>query len=226
MSRVASWEIGERAAMADPDEARAAPGRPKDADKREAIMGAARRLFFERGPGAVSIEAVAAAAQVSRMTVYGHFGDKNALFAAVIAREAAALEGALKDIRCGGARGVRGDLIAFGKDLTSFLLRPDQRAFNRLIEAEGPRHAKLAQAFVEAGPRNVFRSLVERLRRADQAGDIAAPDPAKAARHLTGLYKSIETSAFAVGLAPPPSRSEVERHVTECVDVFLRAYAA
>ncbi len=186
-------------------------------------------MFFKQGLDGVSLEAVAAAAGVSRMTVYGHFGDKETLFAEVITAEAQAVGQALSDLsdRCAAAPGIiglRDDLIAFGADLTAFLLRPDLKAFNRLLESQAPRHPELARAFVESGPRAVFRKLTERLRAACEEQVLIACDPANAARHLIGMFKSIETSATAVGLAPTPSRAEVERHVMECVDVLLRAY--
>lgn len=208
------------------------PGRPKDPEKHAAILAAARKLFFEQGPTAVSIDAVAAAAAVSRMTVYGHFGDKEVLFEAVISQQAAEIGQALSKLSDGAVAedvstpgGLRRVLIAFGIDLTSFLLRPDVHAFNRLMEGTAGSHPKLAKIWADNGPRAVFRVLTHQLGRASEAGVIAVPEPAKAARHLTGLFKSIETSATAAGLAPPPTPAEIKRHVTECVDVFLRGYS-
>ncbi len=207
-------------------------GRPKDAEKHAAILAAARRLFFERGPTAVTIDAVAAAAAVSRMTVYGHFGDKDALFAAVIAQQARTVGQALAKISqrataasAGSASMLRSDLIAFGIDLTTFLLQPDLRAFNRLMEGSAASYPKLAKIWADNGPRAVVGVLADQLSRASAAGLIAAPEPAMAARHLTGLFKSIETSGTASGLSPLPTAPEIERHVTECVAIFLRGYA-
>lgn len=56
------------------------PGRPKDLEKRAAILDAAKRLFVEQGYAGTSMDAVAAAAGVSKLTVYSHFGDKDTLF--------------------------------------------------------------------------------------------------------------------------------------------------
>ncbi len=54
----------------------AGPGRPKDLGKRAAILEAAKVLFIEQGYTGVSMDAIAAQAGVSKLTVYSHFGDK------------------------------------------------------------------------------------------------------------------------------------------------------
>src|SRR5690606_16007182 len=59
---------------------RPAPGRPKDLAKRAAILEAAESLFLEHGFEGVSMDQIAARAGVSKLTVYSHFGDKDALF--------------------------------------------------------------------------------------------------------------------------------------------------
>src|SRR5262249_12667190 len=48
------------------------------------IMESAKDLFMAEGYGAVSMDAVAKAAGVSKATVYSHFGSKEKLFAAII----------------------------------------------------------------------------------------------------------------------------------------------
>ncbi len=60
------------------------PGRPKDMGKRAAILEAAKGLFIRNAFGGTSMDAVAAEAGVSKLTVYSHFGDKDNLFREVI----------------------------------------------------------------------------------------------------------------------------------------------
>src|SRR6478609_2703972 len=60
------------------------PGRPKDIAKRAAILEAAMALFPARGYEGTSVEAIAQAANVSKLTVYSHFADKEALFGAAV----------------------------------------------------------------------------------------------------------------------------------------------
>src|SRR5688572_17324470 len=60
------------------------PGRPKDLEKRAAILDAAKRLFPVHGFDGISMDAIAAEAGVSKLTVYSHFKDKGALFAETV----------------------------------------------------------------------------------------------------------------------------------------------
>src|SRR5690606_7537321 len=61
-----------------------APGRPKDLGKSSAILDAARRLFTTDGFDGASMDQIAAAAGVSKLTVYSHYADKETLFAEVV----------------------------------------------------------------------------------------------------------------------------------------------
>ncbi|HWU77314.1 MAG TPA: TetR/AcrR family transcriptional regulator [Rhodanobacter sp.] len=60
------------------------PGRPKDMEKRAAILEAAKSLFIRNAFAGTSMDAIAADAGVSKLTVYSHFGDKDNLFREVI----------------------------------------------------------------------------------------------------------------------------------------------
>ena len=67
-------------------------GRPKDSGKREAILSAAVELFMSHGFAGTSMDNLAAAANVSKATLYSHFADKSTLYRAII-------EGKVKDYR-------------------------------------------------------------------------------------------------------------------------------
>ena len=58
----------------------AAGGEEPASPKRTAIVAAATELFTQSGYGAVSMDAIAAKAGVSKRTVYSHFPGKDVLF--------------------------------------------------------------------------------------------------------------------------------------------------
>jgi AcrR family transcriptional regulator len=60
-------------------------------ERREQLLAVGRRLFAEKGYEAVSVEEIAAAADVSKPVVYEHFGGKEGLYAVVVDREMNAL---------------------------------------------------------------------------------------------------------------------------------------
>ncbi|HEX7915780.1 helix-turn-helix domain-containing protein, partial [Rudaea sp.] len=62
----------------------AGPGRPKDMEKRAAILDAAKQLFVKQGFEGTSMDAIANKAGVSKLTVYSHYRDKETLFAEAV----------------------------------------------------------------------------------------------------------------------------------------------
>ena len=56
-------------------------GRPKNLKKRQAILQAAAELFPLKGFSSVSMMEIAEKANVSKLTLYSHFADKDDLFA-------------------------------------------------------------------------------------------------------------------------------------------------
>lgn len=58
--------------------------RDRSQGTRERILAAARKLFLERGLRGTSMEAVARQAQVAKPTLYAHYPDKDAVYAALI----------------------------------------------------------------------------------------------------------------------------------------------
>lgn len=201
----------------------AGPGRPKDLAKREAILTAARALFFSKGLEAVGIEEIARAADVSKMTVYAHFGDKTAIFSAVVAAEAQRMTAVLDQLP-GQARDLEQRLVAFGSALLTFLTSPELVAFERLLIAEATRHPELARAMIEAGPRFAHRKLADQLDAATGLGLLDVTDPMKGAEQLTSLWRGRLHLECQLGVRPTPTVREVEQHVREGVEMFLRSY--
>jgi AcrR family transcriptional regulator len=59
--------------------------------RREQLLSVGKSLFAQRGYEAVTVEEIAAAAEVSKPVVYEHFGGKEGLYAVVVDREMQAL---------------------------------------------------------------------------------------------------------------------------------------
>jgi TetR/AcrR family transcriptional repressor of mexJK operon len=206
-------------------------GRPKDLIKRSEILDAARDLFFAQGVMPVTLEAIAKKANVSRMTVYAHFGDKKTLFREVIKRQATTLADslALRPER-NQDRGEHKDdwlqqeLNAFGTAFVKFLNRPDIKAWNRLRQEEAKNYPDLAKIFSQAAS-VVLDTLTSRLQSAHDRGELKVSDSPTAARHLIGMLASVDVCS-AIGLKEQPTAAMLEKHVIECVNAFLRAYSA
>jgi len=103
--------------------------------KAESILAAAKRTFLASGFGAVSMDAIAREAGVSKATVYAHFAGKEELFGAVIGREcglyfARFSAGELDPVN------VRASLTVLGRRYLELVLSPEAIALHRIILGE------------------------------------------------------------------------------------------
>lgn len=200
------------------------PGRPKDLEKRAAILAAAKRLFPLSGFDGTSMDAIAAEAGVSKLTVYSHFGDKESLFlAAIRERCEQQMPEALFDVDPSAP--VRKQLEAIAAAFFELVTSDDAIALHRLLSS-GNAPAKLAQLFWEAGPQRLLNDLEAFLRRQVATGQLAIEDVTRASLQFFALVKGEPHSRMLCGFGAPPARCEVEQHLHASVEMFLRAYGA
>ena len=200
------------------------PGRPRDWDKRSTIIETARRLFLEAGLDAVTIEGVAAAAGVSKVTVYSHFRDKSTLFESVIEEERQSLDRHRIAVTA-QPNNLRDTLKQFGFQVVQFVTRPETVSMTRLLVAQLHRYPQLAQSFFDSGAAQRQRDLARLLSNAADLGELKLANARRAADHLLSMFTGLALVEQRYGLRPPPKSAEIEAHVSECVDVFLRAYS-
>jgi AcrR family transcriptional regulator len=184
-----------------------APTRPRlSAEKRrEQLLDATKSIVAEQGFHAVSIEAVARRAGITRPVVYGHFKDLPGLLEALVTRESdralAQLAGVLpRDFTAGDPReallsALRGYLGAVQADPATWrlVLMPPEGAPSILRDQiESGRDAVVAQLAQAVGP--------------GMAPGRESPDPELTARALSAL-----ADEAARGLLTDPERYPVER---------------
>src|SRR3954462_13073593 len=93
---------------------------PGSTTTRETLLDAALRLVEERGPGALRIRDLAAAAEESTMGVYTHFGSKQGLLEQLYLHGFQRLEDRLKGVPADGQN--REELLAFALAYRAFAL--------------------------------------------------------------------------------------------------------
>jgi TetR/AcrR family transcriptional regulator, mexJK operon transcriptional repressor len=203
----------------------AGPGRPKDLAKRAAILEAAKRLFVAQGFEGSSMDQIAAAAGVSKLTVYSHFGDKESLFAeAVRAHCEAGLPSALFEAAPGTP--LRERLLEIARAFYAMISSSEAVAGHRMLCTPQVAGTPLSRMFWEAGPQRVHDAFAALLRRRADAGELEIEDPARASGQFFALVKGEPHAQLVFGCCQaeddPAAR---EAHLAACVDMFLRAYA-
>jgi TetR/AcrR family transcriptional regulator, mexJK operon transcriptional repressor len=192
--------------------------------KAEAILAAAERAFLAAGFGAVSMDAIARAAGVSKATVYAHFAGKEELFGAVVA--------GLSHRSFGGFSPEALDAHDIARSLTTIALRfldlvllPEAIALNRIIIGEVSRFPALGQVFWEAGPAQTRVDLEAFLRRAAAAGSLDIADPRLAAEQFLALARGEIHQRSLLRLEGPADASTLQAAAAAAVGTFLRAFA-
>jgi AcrR family transcriptional regulator len=160
--------------------------RQKSAQKAEAILEGAMQEFLVHGYAATSMDRVAAAAGVSKATVYSHFQDKEGLFTALIQR--------LVRERCRVIFSSQDSQLLQGEPsivlrrlatnmLDEIVSDPQLLAFMRLIIGESGRFPELARVFV----RNLDKPVIEVLSQyLASRSELKLPNPEAAARVFIG----------------------------------------
>jgi TetR/AcrR family transcriptional regulator, mexJK operon transcriptional repressor len=193
--------------------------------KREQILSAAERVFFALGFSAATIERIAADAGVSKVTVYGHFGDKETLFEAVVTREAAQIKAAVAQLVTDQSS-LEQSLINLGQIFIGFVLSPRVINFDRLLMAEAVKNPALAKRFMTAGPHQITRLLETIIAKGVESGELTVPDLPKAAEDIAGLWFGMAKLEAQMGLLGHLTPDAISTRVRHGVTLFLRAYAS
>lgn len=196
-------------------------GRPVDAAKRQAIVEAATDAFFDVGYAAASIEKIAADAGVSKVTIYNHFGDKSALFAASVERQCEKMRGHFS-IDAASNESIRSRLMAIGQAMFAFLSRPEMVQFERRIAAETEHEPEIGRAFLEAGPWRMKAAFSAFLAHAHERGELQIADSKLAAEQFVSMCKGMGDLERRFGAIP--TEEENASRIAGAVDVFLKAY--
>ncbi len=200
-----------------------ARGRPSDPAKRDAILDAARVLFFRGGPDAVSMEAVAREARVSKGTVYAHFAHRDELIRAVIMAQHERLVAALHE-PVDDAAGLRRSLSRFGLGLLHFLCSDDFLLLERMLAAHLHAHSGLGRLIYEHGPLATVHQLARLLDRLNARGLVRVDDSRVAAEQLIGMWLGILGKGLMMEGRERPSTAELQRRVEDGIDTFIRAF--
>jgi TetR/AcrR family transcriptional regulator, mexJK operon transcriptional repressor len=204
------------------------PDAPPVAPKRQVILEAAGRLFMAHGYGAVSMDAVAREAGVSKATLYAHFTGKDALFAEMVGGTCCLLQDEAEQATHHHELPLREALEVLGARWLRFMLSPRVLAIYRIVVAEGVRFPDLARAFHAAGPERLKSWLTawtaEEIRRGRLRADA---DPALAGAQFTALLRGELFLRATLALDPmPPDEAEVIAAAAAAAETFLRAYGA
>lgn len=208
------------------DEAAPRPrrGRPRDPRRCRRILDAAREHFHAQGLERASVDAIAADAGVSKMTIYSHFASKEGLFEAVVRDRTDQVVGGIAGVDAMDPEFPEQALLAIGEQFLVLARDEDVLGQFRALYGAAGSQPLACQAFHRQGAERLITDLASYLRRATDAFTLSVPEPRLAADlflamflgdgHIRGLMK-----------LPVPDARDNQALLREAVRVFLAAYA-
>ena len=201
------------------------PGR--SAQKRQTILSAGQQLFLSNGYQGTSMDQVAAAATVSKQTVYKHFGEKRELLFAIVTDALDSAAGTIRDriAALADSADVEPDLTALAGNYLRAVLQEPVVQLRRLVIGEANRLPELARLYYEHAPLRTLSALADAFTRLHDRGLLNAPEPWLAAEHFAFLIvgRPIDQALFD-GAPNVLADFDVDAYARAGVDVFLAAY--
>jgi TetR/AcrR family transcriptional regulator, mexJK operon transcriptional repressor len=191
--------------------------------KRRQIVAAAEILFLAHGYGAVSMDAIAKAASVSKATLYAHFASKDALFAGIMAEKGS--DNPIDDSLFEPAPAdIAATLTRIGQSVLHFMLRERTLNIYRVVIAESGRFPELGEVFFTNGPQRFCDRFTGWLAEQASAGRLTAPDLDLAAQQFMALLRSGLFIRASLALKPAPTDTQIDATVVSAVSTFLKAF--
>jgi AcrR family transcriptional regulator len=176
-------------------------GRPTADERRTReteILTAALGVFLRTGYGASTVDELAAAAQVTKRTLYAYYGDKAGVFAAMVRDLAAAVSlDAASD---------RDTLETLAARIVSRVHSDELVGLHQLVIAESTRFPELALILHSSGDARHIARLTEHIRA--ERGPASEP----LAEPLFSLLLGERHRRRLLGIDPPPTPAQAAAH--------------
>ncbi len=198
-------------------------GRPRDPERSRRIIEAARKHFYAHGLERASVDAIAAEAGVSKMTLYSNFGSKEGLFEAVVQERTDRVMGdAVETLDPMQPREV---LLALGEQFLALTREEQTLGKFRSLYGAASAHPEACRAFYRQGPERLNGQLATYLQRADAAGTLQVQNAQLAADLFLAMFLG-DGHMRGLLMLELPDAQQGKALLQEAVRVFLAGYKA
>ncbi|AUS78740.1 TetR/AcrR family transcriptional regulator [Actinoalloteichus sp. AHMU CJ021] len=195
--------------------------------KRELMLERALEAFVANGYVGTSTDQLAAAASVSKQTLYKAFGDKEGVFTALIRAECDRVHNPFLPLveRMAEVGTAEEAVRALAERFARSIMNPRVQQLRRLVIAEATRFPQLGLLYWERGFLPMLDAVGRCLSVLDVRGLLDVPEPVLAANHFAGMLLWIPSNQTMFAAATRPvSEAELAPALDAGVEAFLRAY--
>jgi TetR/AcrR family transcriptional repressor of mexJK operon len=199
---------------------------PRVVRSRAAVVEAARELFLRKGYAGTTMDEIAAAAGLTKRTLYNNYADKGALFTRVVTEVMAYAEtfarGLHEELTAGvTAANLPARLDDLARRQALGIMRPEVIALRRLLIRESREFPAFGAKYFERAPGLVLNALASGFDRLGRLGLLQMADSRLAAAQFAYLVVGEPLDrAMLVGTVPP------KEHVIACASEGVRTFLA
>jgi AcrR family transcriptional regulator len=198
-------------------------GRPRDPERCRRILEAAKSHFYAHGLERASVDAIAAEAGVSKMTVYSNFGSKEGLFEAVVRERTERVIGGAAAVQTLDPQQPQKALQAIGSQFLALTREDDALGKFRSVYGAAGAQPEACRAFYRQGPERLIEELAAYLRRANAADTLQVRHPRQAANLFLSMFMGDGHVRGLLKLEMPDAQED-RALLREAVRVFMAAY--
>jgi TetR/AcrR family transcriptional regulator, mexJK operon transcriptional repressor len=201
---------------------------PRVLRTRAAVLEAARALFLRDGYSGATMEGIAAAAGLTKRTLYNNYGDKETLFRLIIADvitfAEAFVRGLHEEFAAGLTRAnVHAELESLAVRMATAIARPEIIALRRLLIGEARDFPTLGAEYFSRAPGAVIDALTEGFAVLARRRVLALKNPRIAAAQFAYLIVGEPLDrALMTGVVAP--EAEITAGAREGAATFLARY--
>ena len=189
--------------------------------KRASIVGGAKDVFLRHGFEGASMDEIAAAAGVSKLTVYRYFRSKEQLFGGVIRDLCERIID--EDLERMLERRPEEALRGFARRMVAILFARDTIELHRIVIAESRRFPALGRLFYKSGPEACIAMLAAYLERHNSRRSLHLRNPRRTAEEFLELLRGYAHLRMLLGLQKTLSAREAESSIDGAVQHILGA---
>ena len=198
-------------------------GRPKDLEKRQRILNAARNLFLKCGYHGSSMNQIAQEAGVTKLTVYNHFQDKANLFVCAIAATCEELISA-RPLNLQADSDFHHAFVHACELALNITNLPEAIKLERLLVELAAAQNPLAQKFYEASHLRMNTVWENFFQQAIDLGFIQAEELRTLTMLIVSLLFGMRHHEVLLGVRDVPTAEEKQQIILSSIELFMLKY--
>jgi len=162
-------------------------------------------------------------AEVSKQTVYSHFGSKDELFAAAIEQKCDSYH--MVDFSLDDLSDPKAALFTLAQRFLIMLTSKEACAVHKICAYEARSHPTLSELFYQAGPEKITNEVAELMTLLNQRNILNINNSHFAALQFLNMMKGEAWMRVEFNTKQQVSQQEIDDYLLASVELFMRGYA-